>query len=95
VFYNAKSFKGVSASTVIFDGDKRGGNVRDRGRRAEDPAAHGAIRRLRPDGTFGDMQLSTPLPRSGKVVAVTDTKPPVINRRAYLFLVYHPARGQT
>ena len=39
VFYNAKSFKGVSASTVIFDGDKRGGNVRDRGRRAEDPAA--------------------------------------------------------
>jgi CRP-like cAMP-binding protein len=56
---------------------------------------NGAIRRLRPDGTFGDMQLSAPFPRNGTVVAVTDIKPPAINRHTFLFLVYHPARGQT
>jgi CRP/FNR family transcriptional regulator, cyclic AMP receptor protein len=47
----------------------------------------GAVRRLGPDDTFGEMALVDRSPRSGTVVAVTDAKLAVIDRPTFLFLV--------
>ena len=49
--------------------------------------ASGAVRRLRPDDTFGEMAMVDTSPRSATTVAVTDTKLAVIDRRRFLFLV--------
>ena len=48
---------------------------------------NGAVRRLGPDDTFGVMAIVDSSPRSATVVALTDTKLAVIDRRAFLFLV--------
>ena len=88
VFYNAKSFKDVSAGTVIFEAGSTGaemfgiveGDVEVR-------LPNGQVRRLGPDDTFGEMAIVDSSPRSGTVVAVTDTKLAVINRSTFLFLV--------
>jgi CRP/FNR family transcriptional regulator, cyclic AMP receptor protein len=48
---------------------------------------NGAVRRLGPDDTFGEMAIVDSSPRSGTVVAVTDTKLAVIDRGRFLFLV--------
>ena len=47
----------------------------------------GTVRRLGPDDTFGEMAIIDRSPRSGTVVAVTDTKLAVIDQNTFLFLV--------
>jgi CRP/FNR family transcriptional regulator, cyclic AMP receptor protein len=47
----------------------------------------GGCRKLGPDETFGEMAIVDSSPRSATVVAVTDTKLAVIDRRMFLFLV--------
>jgi len=49
---------------------------------------NGAVRKLGPDETFGEMAIVDSSPRSATVVAVTDTKLAVIDRRMFLFLVH-------
>ena len=88
VFYNAKSFNDVPAGRVIFEEGTSGaemfgileGNVEVR-------LPNGAVRRLGPDDTFGEMAIVDSSPRSATVVAVSDTKLAVIDRRRFLFLV--------
>ena len=52
--------------------------------------SNGAVRRIGPDDTFGEMAIIDSSPRSGTVVAVTDTKLAVIDRDMFLFLVRDP-----
>jgi len=88
VFYHAKSFKEVPSGAVILEDGASGtemfgimeGEVEVR-------LPNGQIRRLGPDDTFGEMAIVDSSPRSGTVVAVTDTKLAVINRNTFLFLV--------
>jgi CRP/FNR family transcriptional regulator, cyclic AMP receptor protein len=88
VFYNAKSFRDVPAGTVIFEEGASGaemfgileGDVEVR-------LPNGAVRRLGPDDTFGEMAIVDTSPRSATAVAVTDTKLAVIDRARFLFLV--------
>ena len=49
--------------------------------------SNGAVRRIGPDDTFGEMAIIDSSPRSGTVVAVTDTELAVIDRDTFLFLV--------
>jgi len=88
VFYNARSFKDVPAGTVIFEEGARGsemfGIVEGE---VEVRLPSGAVRRLGPDDTFGEMAIVDSSPRSATVVAVTDTKLAVIDRHRFLFLV--------
>jgi CRP/FNR family transcriptional regulator, cyclic AMP receptor protein len=88
VFYNAKSFKDVTAGTVIFEegttGSEMFGIVEGE---VEVRLPSGAARRLGPDETFGEMAIVDSSPRSATVVAVTDTKLAVIDRHRFLFLV--------
>ena len=88
VFYNAKSFRDMPAGTVIFEEGASGaemfgileGEVEVR-------LPNGAVRRLGPDDTFGEMAIVDTSPRSATAVAVTDTKLAVIDRARFLFLV--------
>ena len=88
VFYNAKSFRDVPAGTVIFEEGATGaemfgvleGEVVLR-------LPNGAVHRLGPDDTFGEMAIIDSSPRSGTAVAVADTKLAVIDRSTFLFLV--------
>jgi CRP-like cAMP-binding protein len=48
---------------------------------------NGAVHRLGPDDTFGEMAIIDSSPRSGTVVAVADTKLAVIDRSKFLFLI--------
>jgi len=88
LFYNAKTFKDVPAGTVIFEEGSSGtemfgvvdGEVEVR-------LPNGAVRKLGPDDTFGEMAIIDSSPRSGTAVAVTDTKLAIIDRNKFLFLV--------
>src|SRR5262252_5126562 len=88
LFLNAKTFQEVPAGTPIFEAGASGtemfgivdGEVEVR-------LPNGAVRRLGPDETFGEMAIVDSSPRSATVVAVTDTKLAVIDRRMFLFLV--------
>jgi CRP/FNR family transcriptional regulator, cyclic AMP receptor protein len=88
LFSNAKTVRDVPAGTVIFEEGASGtemfgvidGEVEVR-------QSTGAVRRLGPDDTFGEMALVDRSPRSATVVAVTDTKLAVIDRQTFLFLV--------
>jgi CRP/FNR family transcriptional regulator, cyclic AMP receptor protein len=88
VFYHAKTVRDVPAGTVIFEEGSAGtemfgvveGDLELR-------RSTGAVRRLGPDDTFGEMALVDRSPRSGTVVAVTDAKLAVIDRPTFLFLV--------
>ena len=88
LFSNAKTFRDVPAGTVIFEEGTSGtemfgiveGEVEVRRR-------NGAVRKLGPDDTFGEMAIVDRSPRSGTAVAVTDTKLAVIDRGRFLFLV--------
>jgi CRP/FNR family transcriptional regulator, cyclic AMP receptor protein len=48
---------------------------------------HGAVHRLGPDDTIGEMAIVDRSPRSATAVAVTDTKLAVIDRHRFLFLI--------
>ena len=88
LFYNAKTFKDVPAGTVIFQEGSRGaemfGVVEGE---VEVRLPNGAVRKLGPDDTFGEMAIIDSSPRSGTAVAVADTKLAVIDRSKFLFLV--------
>ena len=88
LFRNAKTFEEVPAGTPVFEAGAGGtqmfgivdGQVEVR-------LPGGAVRRLGPGDTFGEMAIVDSSPRSATVVAVTDTKLAVIDRRMFLFLV--------
>src|SRR5499427_9303811 len=86
LFLNAKTFQEVPAGTPIFEAGASGtemfGIVE-----VEVRLPNGAVRRLGPDETFGEMAIVDSSPRSATVVAVSDTKLAVIDRRMFLFLV--------
>ncbi len=88
LFYNAKTFRDVPAGTVIFEegasGTEMFGVVEGE---VEVRLPNGAVRRLGPNDTFGEMAIIDSSPRSGTAVAVTDTKLAVIDRSKFLFLV--------
>jgi CRP/FNR family transcriptional regulator, cyclic AMP receptor protein len=88
LFLNAKTFREVPAGTMIFEAGSSGtemyGVVEGE---VEIRLPNGAVRRLGPDDTFGEMAIVDSSPRSATVVAVTDTKLAVIDRRMFLFLV--------
>jgi CRP/FNR family cyclic AMP-dependent transcriptional regulator len=88
LFYNAKTFRDVPAGTVIFEegttGTEMFGIVAGQ---VELRRSNGAVRRLGPDDTFGEMAIIDSSPRGGTVVAVTDTKLAVIDRDTFLLLV--------
>jgi CRP/FNR family transcriptional regulator, cyclic AMP receptor protein len=88
LFYNAKSFKDVPAGTVIIEegtsGTEMFGVVEGE---VEVRLPNGAVRRLGPDETFGEIAIVDGSPRSGTVVAVADTKLAVIDKNTFLFLV--------
>jgi CRP/FNR family transcriptional regulator, cyclic AMP receptor protein len=88
VFYHAKTVRDVPAGTVIFEegsvGSEMFGVVEGE---VEFRRSTGAVRRLGAEETFGEMALVDRSPRSGTVVAVTDTKLAVIDRPTFLFLV--------
>ena len=88
LFNNAKTFKDVSAGTVIFEegaiGTEMFGVVEGE---VEVRLPNSAVRRLGPGHTFGEMAIIDSSARSGTVVAVTDTKLAVIDRNKFLFLV--------
>ena len=88
LFYNATTFKDVPAGTVIFEvgasGTEMFGVVDGE---VEVRLPNGAVRKLGPDDTFGEMAIIDSSPRSGTAVAVADTKLAVIDRGKFLFLV--------
>jgi CRP/FNR family transcriptional regulator, cyclic AMP receptor protein len=88
LFLAAKTFREVPAGTPIFEAGASGtemyGIVEGE---VEVQLPNGAVRRLGPDETFGEMAIVDSSPRSATVVAVTDTKLAVIDRRMFLFLV--------
>ena len=88
LFLNAKTFQEVPAGTPIFEAGASGtemygivdGEVEVR-------LPNGAVRKLGPDETFGEMAIIDSSPRSGTAVAVADTRLAVIDRPKFLFLV--------
>ena len=88
LFHNAKTFKDVPAGTVIFEEGTSGaemfGVVEGE---VEVRLPNGAVRKIGPDETFGEMAIIDSSPRSGTAVAVADTKLAVIDRSKFLFLV--------
>src|SRR5215813_14416228 len=88
LFLNAKSFQEVPAGTLIFEegasGTEMFGVVEGE---VEVRLPNGAVRKLGPDDTFGEMAIIDSSPRSGTAVAVADTKLAVIDRSKFLFLV--------
>ena len=88
LFYNAKSYRDVPAGTVIFEAGTSGtemfGVVEGE---VEVRLPNGAVRKIGPDETFGEMAIIDSSPRSGTAVAVADTKLAVIDRPKFLFLV--------
>jgi CRP-like cAMP-binding protein len=88
VFYNAKSFRDVPGGTVIFEegaiGAEMFGVVEGE---VELRLPNGAVLRLGPDDTFGEMAIIDASARSATAVAVTDTKLAVIDRHRFLSLV--------
>ena len=88
LFYNAKTFREVPAGTVIFEegttGTEMFGIVAGE---VELRRSNGAVRRLGPGETFGEMAIIDSSPRGGTVVAMTDTTLAVIDRDTFLFLV--------
>ena len=89
LFLNAKTFQEAPAGTLIFEAGASGtvmfGIVEGE---VEVRLPNGAARRLGPGETFGEMAVVDSSPRSATVVAVTDTKLAVIDRRMFLFLVH-------
>jgi CRP-like cAMP-binding protein len=88
VFRHAKTVRDVPAGTVIFEegslGTEMFGVVEGE---VELRRSTGEVRRLGPEDTFGEMALIDRSPRSGTVVALSDTKLAVIDRPTFLFLV--------
>ena len=88
LFYNAKTYKDMPTGTVIFEegasGTEMFGVVEGE---VEVRLANGAVHKLGPGDTFGEMAIIDSSARSGTAVAVTDTKLAVIDEHQFLFLV--------
>jgi CRP/FNR family transcriptional regulator, cyclic AMP receptor protein len=88
LFANATDVRDVPAGTIVFEEGASGtemfgivdGDIEIR-------MSNGAVRKLGPDDTFGEMAIVDRSPRSATAVAVTDTKLAVIDRHKFLFLV--------
>jgi CRP/FNR family cyclic AMP-dependent transcriptional regulator len=89
LFKNPKSVRDVPAGSVVFEvgstGSEMFGIIEGE---VEVRLPTGAVRRLGPDDTFGEMAIVDSSPRSGTAVAVVDTKLAVIDRPTFLFLVH-------
>lgn len=89
VFRNAKTIRDIPAGGVIFEagatGDEMYGVIEGE---LEIRLPNGAVRKLGPDDTFGEMSIVDSSPRSGTAVAISDTKLAVIDRKTFLFLVH-------
>jgi CRP/FNR family transcriptional regulator, cyclic AMP receptor protein len=88
VFRNAKFFRDVPAGGVIFEAGASGAEMFGvMEGEVELRFPNGAVHRLGPDDTFGEMAIVDGSPRSATAVAVTDTKLAVIDRHRFLFLI--------
>jgi CRP-like cAMP-binding protein len=89
LFLNARTFREVPAGTVIFEAGVSGtemfGVVEGE---VEVRLPNGAVRKLGPDETFGEMAIVDSSPRAATVVAIADTKLAVIDRKTFLWLVH-------
>jgi CRP-like cAMP-binding protein len=89
VFRNAETIREVPAGAVIFEagasGNEMFGIVEGE---VELRMPRGAVYKLGPDETFGEMAIVDSSPRSATAVAVSDTKLAIIGRRSFLFLVH-------
>jgi CRP-like cAMP-binding protein len=89
VFRNADTIREVPAGTVIFEagasGNEMFGVVEGE---VELRMPRGAVYKLGPDETFGEMAIVDSSPRSATAVALSDTKLAIIGRRSFLFLVH-------
>jgi CRP/FNR family transcriptional regulator, cyclic AMP receptor protein len=89
VFRNANTVKEVPAGDVVFEEGSTGNEMFGIIEGEVEVRTHGgSVRRLGPDDTFGEMAVIDSTVRSATVVAVTDTKLAVIDRRTFLFLVH-------
>jgi CRP/FNR family transcriptional regulator, cyclic AMP receptor protein len=88
VFYQAKTIRDVPAGTMIFEEGSVGTEMFDVvDGEVELRRSTGAVRTLGLGETFGEMALIDRSPRSGTVLALSDTKLAVIDRPTFLFLV--------
>jgi CRP-like cAMP-binding protein len=89
LFKNSDSVREVPAGEVIFEagssGDQMFGVIEGE---VEIRMPGGAVRKIGPDDTFGEMSIVDNSPRSGTAVAISDVKLAVIDRRTFLFLVH-------
>jgi CRP/FNR family transcriptional regulator, cyclic AMP receptor protein len=89
VFRNAESTRAIPAGTVIFEegapGDEMYGVIDGE---VELRTSHGAVYKLGPDDTFGEMAIVDSSPRMATAVATADSTLAVIDRRMFLFLVH-------
>ncbi len=89
VFKSANDIRQVAAGSVIFEegaaGDEMFGVIEGE---VEIRSSHGAVYKLGPDDTFGEMSIVDSSPRSATVRAITDVKLAVIDRKTFLFLVH-------
>src|SRR5262249_9004011 len=89
LFLNAKTFQEVPAGTLIFEAGASGTAMFGiLGGEGEGRLPNGAVRRLGPGETVGEMAIGDSSPRNAPGVGVTDTKLAVIDRRTFLFLVH-------
>jgi len=81
--------KEVPAGDVVFEEGSTGNEMFGVIEGEVEVRTHGgSVRRLGRDETFGEMAVIDSTARSATVVAVTDTKLAVIDRKMFLFLVH-------
>ena len=89
VFRNAETIREVPTGTVIFEAGSSGnemfGIVEGE---VELRMPNGAVYKLGPDETFGEMAIVDSSPRSATAIALSDAKLAVISQRIFLFLVH-------
>jgi CRP-like cAMP-binding protein len=89
LFGNAMYIREVPAGSVIFEegapGNEMFGVIEGE---VEIRTPRGAVFKLGPDDTFGEMSIVDRSPRSATALAITDAKLAVIDQRRFLFLVH-------
>ncbi len=89
VFKSATEIREVPAGSVIFQegagGEEMFGVIEGE---VEIRTPQGAVYKLGPDDTFGEMSIVDSSPRSATARAITDTKLAIIDRKTFLFLVH-------
>lgn len=89
LFSNAKELRDLAAGEVVFSegesGEQMFGVVSGE---VELRKGDGALGRVGPDGTFGELAIIDRAPRSLTAVAVVPSQVAVIDRHTFLFLVH-------